>query len=68
MGCLRLKKNKISKISINAIIQLNLNILKENKFFPNINDSEFENMIISSIICKIISIILKITYPNNFFI
>lgn len=46
------------------MIQLNLNILKDNIFFSNIKNIEFENIMIRSIICKIVFIRLSSSKIN----
>lgn len=56
IDCFSSKKNNITKISINATIQLNLNIGKDFISFPNIKNVEFENIMVRSVICKIVFI------------
>lgn len=48
-------------MSINAIAQLILKIFESYIFFPNIRNIEFENIIVSSAICKIVFIFYKLT-------
>ncbi len=57
--CFSSKKNKMTKISINAIIQLSLNILNDDILFPIINNTEFEKIMIRSTTCKAVFILLN---------
>ena len=47
-------------MSINAIIQVIFKNLEDNMSFPNIRNIEFENIIVSTVICKIVFIFYKL--------